>query len=454
MSIFSQISVIFTTLFFIFYSSDGKIISWTDKHNICTASVDDIGGMSHKSCAESDYMLEMHAGLLKPRSNYQKEVYQAIYDMYTRLEVARVPRPVTITGNDGLSVTLLIHSISFGIPEEDIITTFPSKIKSFGQVIPGVYSTYFHLNNESLYFEDMKKSLFTLTHKKGGWDCLRHYEILAMGSIPLFPGIGHCPNQTLSAHPKELYHLFLQYPGLTLHATRINKMTMNFHQLQFDMLNFDELLYKVIVKSLTQYTRNILSTNSMVSYMIERMIQYSNHTINLPLNKVLYLTHQDHDMDKGDYLTDMILHGLKALYGTNKIIDFPMRRALYNTIDEFNHTNYLLNRNKLYGKGFTIGSKYDEYITSTSTSTSLTNERDSKIIESNIINHKYDLIILGSGHRDGYASKLYFWDLICKHYNPLKVGFIDGSDLHITDKMLKKYYSCAGHLFSREGYAT
>jgi hypothetical protein len=65
-------------------------------------------------------------------------------------------------------------------------------------------------------------------------------------------------------------------------------------------------------------------------------------------------------------------------------------------------------------------------------------------------NHEYDMIILGSGHRDGWASRLWYWDLVCKYYHPLEVGFIDGADYHLRKKVLEKYSQCAGHIFSRE----
>lgn len=40
--------------------------------------------------------------------------------------------------------------------------------------------------NEDEYFDDMSVSFFGLTSKKGGWDSLRHYEIMASGSLVLF----------------------------------------------------------------------------------------------------------------------------------------------------------------------------------------------------------------------------------------------------------------------------
>ena len=54
-----------------------------------------------------------------------------------------------------------------------------------------------------------KKSIFALTYKKSGWDCLRHYEILMNGCIPLFLDIKNCPINTISNLPKDqlIYYL-------------------------------------------------------------------------------------------------------------------------------------------------------------------------------------------------------------------------------------------------------
>lgn len=40
--------------------------------------------------------------------------------------------------------------------------------------------------NEDDYYNDLSSSWFGLTCKKGGWDCLRHYEIIAAGTVLLF----------------------------------------------------------------------------------------------------------------------------------------------------------------------------------------------------------------------------------------------------------------------------
>lgn len=38
--------------------------------------------------------------------------------------------------------------------------------------------------SEDDYYDDLSASLFAVTTKRGGWDCLRHYEIAAAGALP------------------------------------------------------------------------------------------------------------------------------------------------------------------------------------------------------------------------------------------------------------------------------
>lgn len=56
-------------------------------------------------------------------------------------------------------------------------------------------------NQEKEYYEDMQKSWFGLTCKKGGWDSLRHYEIMAAGSLLLFKEYDKKP---ILCSPQEL----------------------------------------------------------------------------------------------------------------------------------------------------------------------------------------------------------------------------------------------------------
>jgi hypothetical protein len=136
--------------------------------------------------------------------------------------------------------------ITFAIPESQLITTDVEKTKMFGTVIPGNLSTYI-FNTESEYYHDYAKSYYGITNKKGGWDCMRHYEILVNKSIPFFTDLEYCPVNTLITFPKEIILDTNQY-------ARQNKI----HP-EYDHLNNE--LFKYTKKNLTTKSliKNILS---------------------------------------------------------------------------------------------------------------------------------------------------------------------------------------------------
>jgi len=47
----------------------------------------------------------------------------------------------------------------------------------------GLHTSYAFASEEA-YYDDLAISRFAVTTKRGGWDCLRHYEIAAAGSLP------------------------------------------------------------------------------------------------------------------------------------------------------------------------------------------------------------------------------------------------------------------------------
>lgn len=112
-----------------------------------------------------------------------------------------------------------LHPISFSIPKEKLVDHNKPlrKIKPMGHVIPGDMSTYI-FKSEQDYYADYFKSYHALTHKKGGWDCMRHLEIMANKCVPVFPGIEECPAHTMTDYPKDLLHVIngeLQKGALT-----------------------------------------------------------------------------------------------------------------------------------------------------------------------------------------------------------------------------------------------
>ena len=112
--------------------------------------------------------------------------------------------------------------------------------------------------NEQSYYEDYQKSKYAFTVKKAGWDCLRHYEIMANGCIPLFENFPQCPRYVMVKFPKAL-------------ITRIGF----FYKSDFKYLenNYDYFLSEVM-KHLNTYN----TTKAMAENFIDEMNIYIKHS--------------------------------------------------------------------------------------------------------------------------------------------------------------------------------
>tara|TARA_X000000950_G_C13772584_1_gene601627 strand:+ start:60 stop:1058 length:999 start_codon:yes stop_codon:yes gene_type:complete len=140
--------------------------------------------------------------------------------------------------------------------------------------------------------------------------------------------------------------------------------------------------------------------------------------------KILYLTnHQSLSEQFNDYLSNLLLHGLREHFGRN-VIDFPGSWYLYK--DESKKKE--LDNSKLWGKGFTIIDTLNNY-----------DSIDRNDIEKKIQTKYFDLIIYSSARR----SKPFLDDVI-KFNN--KAIFIDGEDDQFIDENLNKI----GLYFKRE----
>lgn len=96
-----------------------------------------------------------------------------------------------------------LYPINFAIPEEKIGTIYREKINALAPMNPHNPSSYVY-EDEREYYQQYAESLFGITTKKNGWDCLRHYEIMANNCIPLFLDIEQCPEMIMTSLPKDL----------------------------------------------------------------------------------------------------------------------------------------------------------------------------------------------------------------------------------------------------------
>jgi hypothetical protein len=277
----------------------------------------------------------------------------------------------------------MIHPISFSIADEKIVKTIPDKTKFLSNLIPGDTSTYIY-NTEEAYYNEYKSSYFAVTCKKAGWDCMRHYEILANGCIPYFVDIEKCPKNTMYLCPKQLFiEAKEMYDTITIKKTNV---------LSIEDINE----YYILLTKLLEYTRNHLTTNKMAKYILHK-----SHFENI--SNVLFLS----DYLRPDYLRCSILHGFKQIFG-EKCHDYPKIPHIYKSND--------INFNNLYGKGFTYTNLLDPILHNDNLDASLVND---------IINKKYDIVVYGSYHR---GMPLY--DLVCSIYKPNEIILLCGEDIH------------------------
>jgi len=293
----------------------------------------------------------------------------------------------------------MIHPISFCFPEEKIINSIPQKTKVLSSLIPGNMSTYIY-NNESDYYNEYRQSLFAMTTKKAGWDCMRHYEIMANGCIPYFPNIEACPPMTMALLPKDLL----------IQGNALYKKYKDANINEIDLSECNELINKYL-----EYVRNHLTTAKMAKYILNKA--------NLTPSRILYLSKDVYP----DYLRCTVLHGFKSLYGS-ECHDYPKIPHIYKT----NTINY----SSLYGKGITYTNLLDS---------NTHNDVLDATVERDIQNKYYDIVIYGSYHRG-----MPYYDLVSKTYDANKIILICGEDENGCDYKHKNFADRGHSVFVRE----
>ena len=264
----------------------------------------------------------------------------------------------------------MLYPINFSIPKEKMCETFNVKTKLLSDLIPGNIETYIY-NNEEEYYNEYKISYFAITKQKGGWDCMRHYEILANGCIPYFIDIEDCPNNTMTLLPKEL------------------------------LIEGNNLYNKLKIKNINELNEEDINEYNVLRLKIAEYILHKTNFRNA--KKILYLSGDTNP----DYLRCLTLHGFKTLFGSD-CHDYPKIPHIYKS----DNINYKL----LYGKGITYTNLLNLV---------LHNEKLDDTILEDIKNKYYDIIIYGYYHRG-----MPYYNLISNIYNSNEIILICGEDLH------------------------
>ena len=177
-----------------------------------------------------------------------------------------------------------VFPINFAVPKNKIknkICVKPEYLLS--PLIPGRLKTYIY-EDEKSYYQMYHDSLFSLTYKKAGWDCLRHYEILMNGSLPLFLDLQKCPKLTMTKFPKkeltEIYskfsHVLGYYNPIKIFKKKYLNLNSIYNLISYKFHNTDpnQFLEKnpVVIdykNMILNYTRKNLTTENLAKYLFE-----------------------------------------------------------------------------------------------------------------------------------------------------------------------------------------
>lgn len=140
-----------------------------------------------------------------------------------------------------------VSPISFAVPDCVLTDSYHiTKTQLFGTIYPGKIETYIFKTEED-YYNDYLKSYYGITFKKGGWDCMRHYEILANKCIPFFIGLENCPKTILTNWPKDLLLYTNEYA-------------------KSEIIPPD---YETVLEELFQYVKLNMTTKALANYIIQ-----------------------------------------------------------------------------------------------------------------------------------------------------------------------------------------
>jgi hypothetical protein len=286
-----------------------------------------------------------------------------------------------------------IFPLSYCIPDECICSdeeALKNKHIVLADLIPGEPFTYrYGHDQEDEYNQSYRESRFAITHKKGGWECLRHYEIMANGCIPIFKNLQHCPPLTLTSFPKEL-------------IINANRELLPWKK------EYTEK-YNDYVQKMLAHMRTHCSTSATIEYFLSKMIVV-NPQITKMRNVLLIMGNCG-----VNYTRETFWIGLKRyIQSLNGVaVEYPKMDFLYDS--------YMGNKKGLYGNGFTYSSRLKDDF-------QLTNED----IVQKIDTHFWDLIVYGKVGPDelveGSHPNMPLWDHVFKQYGKHEIVFLYGGD--------------------------
>jgi len=169
------------------------------------------------------------------------------------------------------------YPIGYSIPDEIFKAYRPlrerKKSRLFAPYIPGSsHAADYSFSTEESYYEQYGTAMFGITQEKGGWDCLRHYEIIAAGAIPYFLDMENMPENTMTHFPKMLVRQAMQLRGMPSeeHVTKMLRTREGQEELEVVMNDIDKVEYNIIRDKLLNFAEEQLLGSRMYASVVPK----------------------------------------------------------------------------------------------------------------------------------------------------------------------------------------
>ena len=285
-----------------------------------------------------------------------------------------------------------VWPISFSMHRSNILE--PSAVHNRSDLVSPIVPGYpYSFTNFAEYLKTYARSHFAITHRKAGWDCFRHLEIMASGSAPLMLDASDIPEFSMVHYPK---HAFRQI--LTNARTR-GVPSMRTH----------EDLYAFMTEHLT--------TQAMIHYLLQC-------TQITDVNRVLFVDQQH--SDAVDYLSTLTFIGLKEHFGQQCCPLFPAPWIYRDYDGDVSH---------LYGRGFGTTRLLNPDLRAGNELSGATEE---------LRYQDFDTLVVGSISRNAELA-----EELARYFAPDRTIWIHGEDTPPLPEDMRTYRQAGAHLFVR-----
>lgn len=252
--------------------------------------------------------------------------------------------------------------------------------------------------NEADYISNYGSFSFALTHKKGGWDCYRHLEIIYAGAVPFMPGASLIPKFTMVHYPKR----FLSEVASGLRHSRA-------------------VVTPPDREKLLAYFNDNLTSAAMARYLLKAAGLDDNA-------RVLFIDAAA--ATRPDYQSVSTLIGLKQTLGKQVTVAFPI---------DYIYADWTGDPAALYGRGF-------GYSRVLATRLKLQNEISMEVLDLSASSlGAFDAVVVGSVTRNAALA-----NRLLDFFPPAKSIWVHGEDLGPSRSDIDRYLQLGVQAFVRE----